>query len=571
LAFGSCSSDSGSGSEEPPPSSTDPTGPTVVAPPTVVAMTVVKHPMNPSYEGAYPDLTGLEVQVKWSNGDEKIVDDPTLFTVFPPVAFVTTAGSSEKFSPKGRYLIQYNGDDGIYDLNNYSTNVYIPYTIAMALKASQGKDAVGNPLPLIDGKLPEVYEDQGVKAGELNFKAKYVDFAGGSSYTAPLNDNDIPKDAYYLLTDEFMKKKDKNGDLVLRDEWLNFDASTLGTETSLMGANIKSNPVSSNKEAWIVNTRPAVVDEDNPYTATYRTNLNGVALGTTAAEPIVVPIKKFYRVDRLRYVSGIENVPVIAADDKDLSGDNTTSAPVNWWKALNLAGLKFQVIYYRVEGDEEATPTRDITMADYVKAMFTGDEQDPPRPRATLPILSGNTGSGGVSASGVQHSVINDYPLTLSLFYYAPGIEGTIGKGTVSQTVYENANAATIPITDSNLIATFNGFTPKRYDISAHPSEKGGEPTITGAKNLSEQQNRDTLFLQLKNYWKVYWNYENPRNPSEPVLIEAKWPDTSAGITDYDFSDIEAEETRQCSVLFAAPGSAAGDDDEVEFDYIIAP
>jgi len=207
LAFGSCSSDSGSGSEEPPPSSTDPTGPTVVAPPTVVAMTVVKHPMNPSYEGAYPDLTGLEVQVKWSNGDEKIVDDPTLFTVFPPVAFVTTAGSSEKFSPKGRYLIQYNGDDGIYDLNNYSTNVYIPYTIAMALKASQGKDAVGNPLPLIDGKLPEVYEDQGVKAGELNFKAKYVDFAGGSSYTAPLNDNDIPKDAYYLLTDEFMKKK----------------------------------------------------------------------------------------------------------------------------------------------------------------------------------------------------------------------------------------------------------------------------------------------------------------------------------------------------------------------------
>jgi len=561
LAFGSCSSDSGSGSEVPTGEPTEPPTPVIPAPVTVLNMTVLKHPINPSFEGAYPDLTGLEVLVKWTNGDQKIVTDTSLFTVYPPVAFVDAADTHLIApSPKGRYAIQYIGDEGIYDLNVYRVNVYLPAVFAIATGATDEGMKV-------KGKITAAYEDQGIDATGLEYEAQYKNWDPDADFGS----YPFAPDSYYTSIEDFAKyNKDKSADgskEAWRERWGKFENLFHEGAATLGGGYVYSNPISSNPEAWIVNARPAD-DSTTPYTATYLADLNAPKTSPKVTKE-VVEITKFYRVDRLSYVSGIENVPTIAADDPDLKGDNNTSAPENWWKVLRAADLKFKVIYYRLPGDEDAAPTRDISMADYVRAMYLVDENN--KPRASLPILGGNTVTGGVAASGVQHSVLNDYPLSLSLFYYSPLITGAIGKGTVAASDYLNANAASIPITDSGLIATFTGFTKERIDITAHPSEKGGEPVISGSVQNTEIEKRTSLYDQLKRYYKVNWTYENPRDASKPVVLKVDWPASHTAITDVDFTDIEAEETRQCSVTFPSPGSSPGDDDEVEFDYIVKP
>jgi len=471
--------------------------------------------------------------------------------VYPPVAFVDTAGThTTGASPKGRYLIQYIGDEGIYDLHVFRQNVYIPAVFAVRT----GTD------PEMDGKISSAYEDLGVDATGLKYKAKYavwnqtlldaLTLASDSDYT------------YAAVTDFAYYNKDKSSDgsrEAVRKEWEAF-----ADEKEF------KNPVSSNPEAWIINNRTAQEtddDGDSFYTATYRANLGAPSGAVVSRE--TVKIEKFYRVDRLRYVSGIEKVPTIAADDPKYAGTDDGTLE-NWWKLLRDADLKFEVIYYRLPGDEAATPKREISMADYVRAMYLPDESTPPKPRASLPILSG--WATNPTLSGVRHSVLNDYSLSLSLFYYSPVITGTIGKGKVAANDYLNANAATIPITDSGLIATFTGFTKERIDITAHESEKGGEPVITAAvTGITEAQQRASLYEQLQKYYKVNWTYEDPRDASKPVYLKVDWPDSDRAITDYDFTDIEAEETRQCSVTFPSPASSPGDDDEVEFDFIVKP
>jgi len=148
---------------------------------------------------------------------------------------------------------------------------------------------------------------------------------------------------------------------------------------------------------------------------------------------------------------------------------------------------------------------------------------------------------------------------------------------------YLSGNAATIDIaTDTvSYIAQFAGFTGVyRKDNSAHT----GEPTIIGTDankdhNTNDGSNtgldrwpetRKSLYNQLKEFWTPKWVYSDPNGGADLYIPVDRWyafgaPDYSVttnylgndadskiwrwgeyqfrGLTDYDFEDIESEET----------------------------
>jgi len=508
-------------------------------------MTVLRHPYMPSFEGAYPDLTGLEVLVKWTDGKEKIVTETSEFTVYPPVAFVKEAGTHvTTFSKKGEYAIQYIGD-GLYDLNVYRVNVYIPAVIALADPANDS----------VEGKLEEVYEDVGITTAGVTYKAAYTAFEFGedndyADYVDTLEGEDledalaeeaeaweIPADSYYTyLSDLYLNSKGEN-------RWPDF--------TTADKANVKENSISANPEAWQVNAR------GETYTATYFATLGAPSDGY--GEDKSVDIKNFYKVDRFEYVSGIDKVDPIAADDKDLSG-SSEAVQEAWWKYLLKAdSLKFKVIYYLAK-DSTAKKSRDVTMADYVRALYTVDNDN--KPRAALPVLSG--GEDATTPSVVE-SVVEGYDLSLRLFYYAPLIEGTIGKGIMPESgEYSNANAAIVPI--SSLIGVYKGLKVERKDGTDHT----GEPEIYNYWDETDSIN--SLYNELQSYWTVYFEYENPRDASKSILVEADWPETAAeGLTDFDFDVADARELRECTVTFIGPDSVENEEAEWAFNYYMLP
>jgi len=366
LAFASCNDSGGSSGETQPTNGTQPpTTPPKAALTTVLTMTVVKHPYMPSFEGAYPDLTGLEVLVKWTDGAQELVKDPTKFTVYPPVAYVKTAGMHIKdFSKRDEYTIQYIGDEGIYDLNKYRVNVYIP--AVLALDPDRFDDEFLADRPSVVGTLDEVYEDVGIREHSLKFRAHYVAFGfidatdlfddaegdngidfsdpydsgdcyGGADYgtaAADVVNWDIPPDSNWYANPKDSTVAGKlralyaNGDFdrdkydIAKDyaedngghpedyykvkpfRWPNFDADSF-----------QSNPITVNPEAWRIDLREKDLFGDWKETATYFAGLKGPSNGALDRE---VKIGTFYWVDRLKYVSGIERVPAFAADDEDL-------------------------------------------------------------------------------------------------------------------------------------------------------------------------------------------------------------------------------------------------------------
>ena len=681
FAFASCSGDSGGtgGSVETEPPTNGGTGPT--NPPAaawVKTMTVLKHPNVPSYEGAMPNLKGLQVLVKWNDGKEEIVDDPEKFNVYPPVAYLkSTSGTHQGFSKYGEYGIQYKGDDNLFDLDAYRANVYIPAVFALS---------TGSSSMTIVGDIGEVYEDLGIVATGLMYEGKYTSWdpvAANGDFNSDLNTMfpSFPQDSYYHDIADLVRE-DPTDPLSVREEWLGFktdvaptanfqrlkeDGSAYEWIAKDNPPSIRKNPVSSSPEAWVLNDRDTVTGPDANKTAKYLAGINPY-LGDNAGNAkhiLKVKIDKFYKVNRLDYIPGpeIEKIKTVAADDADYGGNNVARTDLGalnraedkpldiatreaWWRLLYDAGLKFKVTYY-LEKDATATKTRVITMTDYVKAMYTVDEAG--KPRATLPVFTGNN----VSISGTpqsyrmsspQHwaSTDGDYNLNIALYYYSDLIEtpktlnateaaavglgngdpyGYAGKGDLKLDLkvdYETANAATIPLSEIGLIAQFSGFKAVRKDDTDHP----GEPTVTSAPLNADSPtsvlgpdgkrypySRVALYeVQLPTYWDVYWTYENTRS-SEEVKIKipsTKWVNNvaanmttgntriykegwysvfgtektstpgqgkdRAGLTDYDFDEIEETEIRTCTVLFPAPKSVGrSEDDELDFDYRVTP
>jgi len=159
-------------------------------------MTVLHHPNRPSFEGAAPNLSGLEVMVRWNTGDQLKINDSMpefkLLTVHPPVAYVKQTGVAAWFS---QYTVQYRDNDVLNDLAGamydnmyndpaYGVSVWIPVVIALSDATGQG---IGGDKP-----IPEVYEDLGIRDKDalgLTFAGNYIAFAYGTAWGPTVNLN----------------------------------------------------------------------------------------------------------------------------------------------------------------------------------------------------------------------------------------------------------------------------------------------------------------------------------------------------------------------------------------------
>jgi len=569
LAFASCAGDSeesGNGNGG-PTTPTEPTTPALPDPLTVKSMTVLKHPNMPSYEGAYPDLSGLQVLVTWSDGAEKIVTDASQFTASPPVAFIGgTSGTHRGYSAKGDYYIQYTGDGSWFNVNVnnvYRADLYIPAVIALANNTSGTGGTQITGYPKVVGSIAEFYEDQGINATSLEYAGTYAPFYYGTAATDPYGpaspigtSGSIPAGSYYTAWNDIYGAGGAG--------WPSFDQPKF-----------IANKVSSSPEAWVV---PRRLSNTTAYKVTYKAGLNQPVSPIAQDDPNV-GVDKFYQVDRLEYLSGIEKIPPIGADDANLGGNiSTPGVQENWWKVFRDAGLTFKVTY--LVDNDDAVKTREITMSDYVRAMYTNDSGG--TARSSLPILAGHPTTA--ANSGVTNSVQDDYNLSVRLFYYDPELKNAAPKGDVDLTTaspgYVTPNAAIIPITESGLIWTFRGIGKIRKDKTAHD----GEPEI--ASGVSVGVNRQSLFDGIKRYWTVVYEYENPRDPSAaPLQVEIPWSaitlsGTSVAAGGYlDFENDVAEEGRELrtatlevieppSTMPTGGTRALGD---VEFNYYMLP
>jgi len=536
----------------------------------VKSMTVIKHPDVPSYEGAYPDLHGMQVLVIWDNNERVLEDDISKFTVYPPVAFVSSVGTHEAFSPKGRYNIQYIGQEGLYDLNVYRVPIYIPAVIALDSTAATAASAGG---AKIDGTLDVVYEDQGVTKA-LKYVAPYVPFTAATVFASYATATPVTEGWYppTLVGVGGLAMKEDNGAWVVRDEWKDFAAITT-----------KTNPISTNPEAWMINGRDR--GTSGKADATYIASLGSPAAGY--AKDIDVTIDTFYKVDKLVYVGGIEKADVFIPDG-DAKGGSGAAAQQAWWKYLLEANVDFNVIYYTPQGVDQI-PARPIKMADYVRAMYTYGKNSAGNkvPRAALPVLVGNEDAKVPSA---VESLQLEYNLSLLLYYYNSLITGTIGAGSIPTTgtpavgtgIYTDANAAVIDV--SGLIAKY----ADKLDVKRKENTVGdGKPQVLSS--WSANQKTQNLYTDLQSYWDVRWVFTSPRDNSE-IYKSVDWPKVTTfgtttgtttivaggaivGLTDSDMdAPDDPVEERTCEVTFPLPPSADDtqtDSIEYEFKYDI--
>jgi len=546
---------------------------------TVAGMTVLEHPYLPSYEGAYPDLTGLKVLVFWSNGKESsIVDDPSKFVVYPSVAYVTNSGTSEtSFSTFNQYGIQFK-DDALLNPSALKVNVYIPAVVAIngGNYTSTGAS--------IAGTLGEVYEDKDIDPADLELYADYL--------ADPPKPTDVPADYY---------------------------SSNWATATWTGAAGVKAKRISPYKDAWRMSQDPTKKEAEY--------FLRSVPGASIVALP--VGIDTFYYVADFELVSGADKIKGVIADDGNFNEFADPSDPnpndmktaylidpatspglirvgLNWWQKLYDAGLRFKVTYYDPSAPAGTRgPTREIGMAEYTKAMHTTDKDG--YPKASLPIATGRLQEDPVPAaagpdyvSDVITSVIEEYPLSLRLYYYNRLIRGTYGLGYVDlkdadrkyvagsdDDLYVFPNYAVVPITDSNVIYTFKEIeTIERRDNTDNDQERGGAYAVN---NGSEADNRQNVYEGLKLFWKINYIYQNEAKGDTLKVEDVVWPAYTA--RDYvanfandprivDFDNEPTEETvekdwRPITINLPLPISSRIVDGEAEteaeFAYVMKP
>jgi len=513
-------------------------------------MQVLKHPTMPSFEGAAPDLTGLEVLVFWDKDKEpEIVKDTSKFTVFPPIAYVTEAGEHEGVSPKGRYGIQYT--DSWYDVGINRENVYIPTVIAVDPNADDD--------PEITGKIVEAYEDdEGVNAGGLKFKATYVAFppdyipddgpiSAADWANWKTNNLKFNEDSFYFTTAGAAEFTTAYAD------WPEISTAKQTTE--------QSHNISGNKVAWNIE-----YDRASPV-ATYLADLTSGNLA-----PISVGITNFYYIESFTYDSGAEKIKPIAADNADFNGVN---ANVKWLEALYAAraDLKFTIRYHvKVGAPGDPIKEKRITMDQYWKAAYTvGNDGNA---RASLPIPTGNY-DGAINP---LTSVTGEYDLALRLFYYDPLITGGYGAGVIDDLgeldatasgTYLTANVAIIPITSSNLIWTYRKVDKAR--ISQDTND--GEPIVLGRE--SDANKEMNLYDALKTHWKLEWLYapNDTISDADCIKVPASWP-ARLPVADIEFDDLEEGDVnvrREFELEVAGPPSVSGEGNAIPFAFWITP
>jgi len=643
VSIAGCSSDSGDSGDTGNTGNTGDTGGTggtVAAPPTVVGLQVIKHPYMPSFEGAEPDLSGITVAVTWSDNTTVLESDTSKFMVSPPIAFVATAGTNAGFNRED-YKVRYVGENAWFDYDSaYQVPVYIPAVIA--LDVTSGFQASTTEYPYIDGKISEVYEDQGVDPTGVKFVGIYSEFkfnetpTDGSDYITLLGENDIrngqdalskannnARDAGYQDAAEMFVKKDYKFGLTLSEidalndeehiRWPILPIPANGTWTRY---NIKSNKVSASGEAWEIGDR----GQATKYRIFYWTDK---LMGTKTNSPIAdsgcddieVPHDYYYKVARLDYKSGADRIKVFGADNGDYMALNgtfankdmtdtlsnnvyprttppTTTFPKyttagnytysadkievvkrNWIKALFDAQVEFTVRYYIPEDSPAIVKSRDIKMADYIKAM---NKTVGGVPKATLPFFAGN--ADAPLDSSVVDSVLEEYDLALKLYYYNPKIKDLLN---LDDTIDATPDAATINVSKS--IARYSSLVLTRNDISDHSEPQvDSRPTVSGSVTVEDKM-LVNLYNALQQYWRPEYVYEG-----DVKNVKIDWPQPSGAddaddharalfirqiITDYDLDPVEGgtPELREGAITLTGPASAEWDEGEVTFQYYVLP
>jgi len=525
--------------------------------PKITSITVLHHPVNPSFEGAAPDLKGLQVWVTWE--DNKIppakveAGDPKLI-IDPPVAFVTTAGINEEtFSKLGAYKVKYVDDELWVTPDNMEETVYIPAVVAMV-------SPIVTAPSLGTGAIPVIYEDEGIQptnVAGLNFTATYIAFNGPTVLaTIGAAGNLIPPGVNNKVAD--------------------YGVAPAGGAFNPWGnlaSEARTNPVSTSSKVWRVE---AVRDNYGKgfgrYFFKFGNNYTTAAnwIGTVAerdAVSVVAPITTFYWIGRFDWKSG---------------GPTKNYRPRSPFPALTSDGwlselydvkdnLKFTVTYYNLatEGEDRLRPV-ERTFNDYYRAMFVFDSFG--NARATKPALIGIGDLPAGHLDTVADAVENDYSLALGLYYYNPEIKGRPGEGTVDiltvPNEYVTLNNARVPITVlEDYEYTFQDELKKeRRDktIVVENEDDFVGPVISG-RETDKAKNDADLFRELKYFWKV-WYVRVREDPAgvDPVLEvdyptaanTDAWPAAFAGsgITlDYENDPVEVAEIRDVTVTFPSP------------------
>ena len=603
LAFASCSDSGGgdNGDTGPTNGGTGPTNPPAAAAKFAEKIQVIKHPNMYSFEAAAPDLTGLTVAVYWNEGGATSVEivevkamdteESNLFYVEPPVAWVKELGTSvTDFSEDGDYLLYYNGVTGGAPIAR-PVNLYLPAVRALNTAGTAHSDIK------LGGKIAAVYEDQLIDTSTLKIIGNYVDMPGGYDWKFPdgtLRPTTAGTNA--VSTIRLNPNDAFKGDGTAGTAWTKVGRAKEEFTWDGSDRGIKEAPLSSRQELWEL-TR----DPDDPVKKStlkyvpgssnkYVKKLDGVSPISTSAEgKYLADVGYFYYVDKLQYLSGVENLRNFVADEEYLSG------PVDWLKELTAANIRFKVIYYTGKNQDLPEATREIGMNEYIKAMYALDPND--MPRATYPMIKGSTARGDPYAEKTLNNVrapINDatkYKQTyisnsiigavkddfvedavVQCLYYYTNTQYGAGDGEYNPS--SNAagyatsgkawpNAAVIPL--DGKIFEFDRIEEKRIKNT----ESLGNPESFYGTGTGEE-----LLKRLKTYWDVVWVYTNGSIEIESAPIP--WRTTvgantaTDAIVRWSSTAGDANETEEVTVYFAQPWSEGGQDD-IDFEYDIKP
>ena len=535
LAFSvaSCNTSGGGGDTDPStPGATDPSEPPPPPPPPsgkyVTDIQVLRHPNKLSYEGAAPNLAGLQVAVFWDNNGTKemtIEDTITNFIIDPPVTYLhrtagTAVSSSTQLTDYGDYMLYYDAAPS----KAKAVNVYLPAIVALAWNSTVSTLAITDtsataanmPHIVMSGGFDKIWEDQPIKAGDVQMTARYLTITAGSAIVLP------PDYGYESLSWDEPKLE-----------------GTLGTFT-------KTNSVTSSAAAWEVKRGTTTLDTGNEgYKMEYFPILEYKKWPREAVpNPFLVDIKTFYFVGKLEYIPNTAKLRNFFADEEDPAIGGTT---IDWYAELKDSGARFKVIYYTGENQDLNGDSREIGMAEYYKAMLELNSEG--RPRATYPTVTGmldnaaraNPALVRYSQSLIQQSVIRDFEVSIVLYYYHVGIgvgPTYPGAGPVPPPVVPGTppptwsvpnpgditdaaqNGAVIPISDK--IYIFDRFSEPQRIKNTQPFDNPQVYLVNGPGN-----NRTTMADLMKMtqlLYKVNYIYVDPNDSSKEDIYELNIP-----------------------------------------------
>jgi hypothetical protein len=387
----------------------------------------------------------------------------------------------------------------------------------------------------IDGTLPEVYEDQDFDpSGLLTLRAAYAELVGAHGYkvgSSAILGNNIP-----LNTDGSQGLPADYGRAMTEFTWAPVPPGPQNV------------PVSTRPEAWEIE-RP----EAAPSTKSKLRYIlpEGDISGATGTDPkLPANVTTLYFVDRIEYIGGTLG-KYIADEENSIYSPNKYSAsnPVNWLKELSDAKARFKVYYYTGPNSELTGKTRDIGMAEYLKAYSIG--------KANYET-SGNPNSTDPADSKIFNAGNLDDPFDLMLrMYYYPSIGAP--------------NTTSTPWANPALVSLAGHIYTYADKIEAIRKKNTEQLNTNNAEVVGGRTTLLDLRTRLQEYYDVKVAYTNGTETIySKALAAGDWPVPNS-LMDWDFDNTAPDEvdreTRTLLIPFAVPPSAGNDTFEVEFPY----